>query len=140
MELKAEIFSTLDAAVEALQQAGEIAPGGLIVLGCSTSEVAGGRIGKNSVPELGDAIAETMIDTCRALGLRIPEEISIVGFDDMPLCRYARPPLTTVRQDRMNLGKSAFAALSALLSGIPLSTMLLRAELIKRSSCAAPKK
>ena len=87
-----------------------------------------------------DNLAYSVLLHCRELGLRIPEDISIVGFDDMPLCRYARPPLTTVRQDRMNLGKSAFAALSALLSGIPLRTMLLRAELIKRSSCAAPNK
>ena len=69
MELKAEIFSTLDAAVEALQQAGEIAPGGLIVLGCSTSEVAGGRIGKASVPELGEIIAQAMLEACRKRGL-----------------------------------------------------------------------
>lgn len=87
-----------------------------------------------------DNLAYSVLLHCRELGLRIPEDISIVGFDDMPLCRYARPPLTTVRQDRTDLGKSAFAALSALLSGIPLSTILLRAELIKRSSCAAPKK
>ena len=69
MELKAEIFSTLDAAVEALQQAGEISPGGLIVLGCSTSEVAGGRIGKASVPELGEIIAQAMLEACRKRGL-----------------------------------------------------------------------
>ena len=87
-----------------------------------------------------DNLAYSVLLHCRELGLRIPEDISIVGFDDMPLCRYARPPLTTVRQDRIDLGKSAFSALSALLSGIPLSTMLLRAELIERSSCAAPKK
>lgn len=86
-----------------------------------------------------DNLAYSVLLHCRELGLRIPEDISIVGFDDMPLCRYARPPLTTVRQDRMDLGKTAFSAMSALLSGIPLSTMLLRAELIKRSSCAAPK-
>ena len=86
-----------------------------------------------------DNLAYSVLLHCRELGLRIPEDISIVGFDDMPLCRYARPPLTTVRQDRIDLGKSAFSALSALMSGIPLSTMLLRAELIQRSSCAAPK-
>ena len=88
-----------------------------------------------------DNLAYSVLLHCRELGLRIPEDISIVGFDDMPLCRYARPPLTTVRQDRIDLGKSAFSALSALMSGIPLSTMLLRAELIQRSSCGpAPKK
>lgn len=69
MELNHEIFTVLDAAVEALQKAGDIAPGGLIVLGCSTSEVAGARIGKGSVPELGEVIAEAMLAACRKRGL-----------------------------------------------------------------------
>lgn len=69
MELNDEIFTVLDAAVEALQKAGDIAPGGLIVLGCSTSEVAGARIGKGSVPELGEVIAEAMLTACRKRGL-----------------------------------------------------------------------
>ncbi len=69
MELNHEIFTVLDAAVEALQKAGDIAPGGLIVLGCSTSEVAGARIGKGSVPELGEVIAEAMLAACRKHGL-----------------------------------------------------------------------
>ncbi len=69
MELKNEIFAALDAAVDALQKAGNITPGGLIVLGCSTSEVAGARIGKGSVPELGEVIAEAMLTACRKRGL-----------------------------------------------------------------------
>ena len=69
MELKQEIYTVLDAAVGALQQAGEIAPGGLIVLGCSTSEVAGARIGKGSVPELGEIIAAAMLEACHKRGL-----------------------------------------------------------------------
>ena len=69
MDLKHEINTVLDAAVEALQAAGEIAPGGLIVLGCSTSEVAGARIGKGSVPELGETIAEAMLSACAAHGV-----------------------------------------------------------------------
>lgn len=69
MEWKDEIFTVLDAAVDALQTAGHIAPGGLIVLGCSTSEVAGARIGKGSVPELGVIIAEAMLSACRKRGL-----------------------------------------------------------------------
>ena len=69
MELKHEIRTVLDAAVDALQKAGDIPEGGLIVLGCSTSEVAGARIGKGSVPELGVIIAEAMLDACRKRGL-----------------------------------------------------------------------
>ena len=87
-----------------------------------------------------DNLAYSLLLHCRELGLRIPEDISIIGFDDMPLCRYSRPPLTTVRQDRMDLGKSAFSAMNALMAGIPLSSIFLRAELITRSSCGpAPK-
>lgn len=64
-----EIRLTLRQAVDALAEAGHIQPGGLIVLGCSTSEVAGARIGKGSVPELGKVIARAMLEACQAHGL-----------------------------------------------------------------------
>lgn len=64
-----EICLTLRQAVDALAEAGHIQPGGLIVLGCSTSEVAGARIGKGSVPELGEVIARAMLEACQAHGL-----------------------------------------------------------------------
>jgi len=67
--LQNDIFTIIGKAVDALQQAGEIAPGGMIVLGCSTSEVAGARIGKGSVPELGQIIASAMLEACRKRGL-----------------------------------------------------------------------
>lgn len=67
--LQQEIQLTLRQAVDALVEAGQIAPGGLIVLGCSTSEVAGARIGKGSVPELGSVIAQAMLDACKAHGI-----------------------------------------------------------------------
>ncbi len=64
------IQAQLRQCIEYLAKEAGLKPGAVLVLGCSTSEVAGGLIGKNSVPELGDAIAQTMIDTCKALGLR----------------------------------------------------------------------
>lgn len=67
--LKNEINAALSAAVDALCSAGHIAPGGVIVLGCSTSEVAGARIGKGSVPELGEVVAEAMLSACAAHGV-----------------------------------------------------------------------
>lgn len=67
--LNKDIGRVLDAAVEALRDAGNIAPGGVIVLGCSTSEVAGARIGKGSVPELGEVIARAMLEACNKRGL-----------------------------------------------------------------------
>lgn len=67
--LQQEIESTLHKAVAALVEAGNIQAGGLIVLGCSTSEVAGARIGKGSVPELGQVIAHAMLQACHTHGL-----------------------------------------------------------------------
>lgn len=65
-----EITCQLSSCLRYLQQEAHLAPGAVVVLGCSTSEVAGGRIGHNSVPELGDALAKAMLDTCRELQLR----------------------------------------------------------------------
>ena len=63
------IQEQLKACVDYLAEQGHLKPGAAVVLGCSTSEVAGGHIGKNSVPELGDALAEAMIAACKAHGL-----------------------------------------------------------------------
>lgn len=82
-----------------------------------------------------DMLAHSVMYHCRELGVRIPEDVSILSHDDIPLCRYTTPPLTTIRQNRPALGKSAFYALSSHLNGVPLSTHLLHAELIRRASC-----
>lgn len=85
-----------------------------------------------------DLLAHTVMIHCQELGLRIPQDISIVGFDDLPLCAYTFPPLTTIRQDRTHLGKSAFYALSSLLADVPISSLLLHAKLVVRQSSGQP--
>ena len=82
-----------------------------------------------------DMLAHSAMFFCTELGLRVPDDISIIGHDDIPICRYTTPPLTTIRQDRPAIGKSAFYALSCQLNSVPLSTLLLHAELIRRASC-----
>lgn len=67
--LTQEIRQALSDAVAALVQAGQIPQGGVIALGCSTSEVAGAKIGKGSVPELGEVIAQAMLDACAEHGV-----------------------------------------------------------------------
>lgn len=67
--LAKEAELVLGECVDALAEAGQIAPGGVIVLGCSTSEVAGARIGKGSVPQMGEVIARAMMAACQRRGL-----------------------------------------------------------------------
>ena len=87
-----------------------------------------------------DVLAHSVMVHCRELGLQVPKDISILGFDNVPLCRYTIPPLTTIRQDRENLGRSAFHALTSQMNNVRVSSLLLHAELIERSSCGPSRK
>ncbi|GGJ59987.1 LacI family DNA-binding transcriptional regulator [Deinococcus roseus] len=52
-----------------------------------------------------DSTAIQAIQTCYSLGLKVPEDIAVVGFDDLPTARTSFPPLTTVRIDKEALGR-----------------------------------
>ncbi len=64
-----------------------------------------------------DQLAIGLMSGLDALGLGVPEDVSVVGFDDIALAAYARPPLTTVRQDRIALGQTAARLLLDRLDG-----------------------
>ena len=83
-----------------------------------------------------DLIAHSVMIHCAQMGRRVPEDISVLGFDDIPMCRYTIPPLTTIRQDRTNIGRSAFFALLNQLNNVYVSSHLLHPQLIRRDSCA----
>ena len=85
-----------------------------------------------------DTFASAAITQCRQLGYQVPRDISIIGFDDIPICPYTSPPLTTVRQDRIELGKSGYYALNSLMNGVSIGTVLLHADLIVRESTKQP--
>jgi DNA-binding LacI/PurR family transcriptional regulator len=74
-------------------------------------------------------------------GLRVPDDVSIVGFDDVPEAGFYLPPLTTVRQDFGEVGRQALSALVDRMSGaIPAGPRIRVApELIVRASAAAPR-
>ena len=63
--LRLETTRVLDESIEELVRAGHLEPGSLIVLGCSTSEITGARIGKGSVPELGIIVAQAFLSCPR---------------------------------------------------------------------------
>ena len=88
-----------------------------------------------------DRLANSVLIDCQERGIRVPEDLSILGFDDLPLCRFTPPPLTTIRQNRAELGKSAYFALSSQLHDVSISLIQLHTELIVRSSCGkAPRR
>lgn len=81
-----------------------------------------------------DLIAQGVIGECNKRGLLVPEDISVVGFDDIPPAASFDPPLTTVRQERNQLGRCAYTSLIALIRHIPISKTLLRPSLVVRKS------
>ena len=81
-----------------------------------------------------DLIASGVISECTQRGFRVPEDISVIGFDDIPLAPAMTPPLTTIRQDRNELGKGAYVVLNSLIHHISISKMLMRPQLIERES------
>lgn len=81
-----------------------------------------------------DQIARAVILQCRRLGLRIPQDLSIVGFDDLPFSPRISPSLTTIRQERTELGKCGYYALDSLMNNVSIGTVLLHARLIVRHS------
>ncbi len=62
------ICASLTRALEELADAGKLTKGAQIVVGCSTSEISGGRIGKNSAPEIGEWVAGAVLDFCEKRG------------------------------------------------------------------------
>jgi len=86
-----------------------------------------------------DAVALGAMMAIRRWGLRIPDDIALVGFDDIPLAGYVDPPLTTVRLPAFDIGRKAAQLLVDLVEGRPPGTtrMLLETTLVVRASCGA---
>ncbi len=89
-----------------------------------------------------DFTAGEVYKLIRKEGLRIPEDVSVIGFDDVPAARVASPPLTTVRQDVMLMAKAAvdmaMTALSGTASSEGANCVLCPVNLIIRESTAVP--
>jgi DNA-binding LacI/PurR family transcriptional regulator len=91
-----------------------------------------------------DLMAAAVVHAAEDAGLRVPEDISVVGFDDSPLSRRLRPALTTVHQDFDAKGKAAARALTSAIarsrSGAPAVAEQHRilVDLVVRDSTAPP--
>ncbi|MCM1182781.1 MAG: LacI family transcriptional regulator [Roseburia sp.] len=83
-----------------------------------------------------DLLAVGVIKECKRLKLKLPRDLSIIGFDNLPVSETVSPALTTINQNRIELGRNSFAALYWLIAKVPISKSLLRPELIVRKSTA----
>ena len=77
-----------------------------------------------------------------AAGLRVPDDMSIVGFDDIPLARYTNPALTTVRMTASDVGATAFNALFRLIGeeAVEGDVYQIPTKLVIRESTGRPRR
>jgi LacI family transcriptional regulator len=87
-----------------------------------------------------DPMAIGVIQALHAAGLRVPDEVSVTGFDDIPIARHLTPSLTTVRQPSQQLGSVSVEALIGLIEDLPNAQgdRVLPTRLVVRASCGCP--
>lgn len=108
-------------------EGGQAAATALIASGCTAIVCAS------------DMMALGAIRAARQQGLAVPEDVSVVGFDDSPLIAFTDPPLTTIRQPVAAMGQAAVRALLEEIGGTPAphSEFVFLPELVVRGSTAA---
>jgi DNA-binding LacI/PurR family transcriptional regulator len=130
---------------QALEKAGLVFDEGLVRYGdfCEGS----GRVAMNQLLDLPeyptavfvacDLVAFGALEAIKERGLTVPDDVALVGFDDVPLAHYVDPPLTTVRLPAYRLGYRAATLLTQLIGGETSEEqgILLQTELVVRQSC-----
>lgn len=93
--------------------------------------------GATALVAFNDLVAFGAMARLVELGVPVPEQLSVVGFDDVPFARYANPPLTTVAVHLDEVGRHAWARVRAAMADAEASAdLLVRAELVVRRSTA----
>lgn len=89
-----------------------------------------------------DQMAVGVLRALAERGVRVPDEMSVIGFDDIPEARFFSPPLTTIRQEFDIIGKMAIAYLmdNLLMAESTVQQMSLAPRLVVRQSTAAPRR
>lgn len=71
-----------------------------------------------------DMIALGAMKALQEMGVRVPEDVSVVGFDDLPFCEISSPPLTTLRVPNREMGKMAVRRLAEMIEGIAADAVI----------------
>lgn len=115
----------------------------LSLFGVEGGAAAAGRLLEQEITGIvcgSDLMALGAIREARSRGLRVPDDVSVVGYDDSPLIAFTDPPLTTVRQPVQAMAVAAVRALIDEINGhaAPRSEYVFRPELVVRGSTAPP--
>ena len=96
------------------------------------------RLLENGLPDAifagNDDIALGLCHELLAAGVRIPDDVAVVGFDDIPLARWATPSLSSVIQDFDALGQASLRLSDELVEGAPAHSICLKPQLVVRAS------
>ncbi len=96
-------------------------------------------IEKNDLPTAifvaGDWMALGVIQALKEHDIKVPEDISIIGYDDLDFLKYSQPALTTVSQNKLEIGKRAAQYLIQQINGETVSSLNVDVEIIERETC-----
>jgi LacI family transcriptional regulator len=134
---------------DALREAGIPIAEELIQIGDYTTEIAVPAVRTllslqnrpTAICASNDMSAIAVYQVAREMNLSIPEDISVIGFDNIPMSAYLDPPLTTVDQFMADMGTLAVEMVVDLIQGKPVTTQIQKfpTQLVIRGSCAPPK-
>lgn len=84
-----------------------------------------------------DVLGISALRALAAHDLSVPDQVAVIGFDDLWICNTVTPRLSTVRQDTMRAARLLVDSVEALIEGAPVSTTKIPTELVIRESCGA---
>jgi DNA-binding LacI/PurR family transcriptional regulator len=106
----------------------------------AATELLSNRVRPTAVVAYSDVVAIAVIRAAHVLGLRTPEDVSVIGFDDIDVAAFVEPPLSTIRQPKRSMGRQAMDALLEALAGASQPRRLtIEGELVARSSTGPAK-
>jgi len=102
--------------------------------------LAAGRELPRAIVCANDQTALGVMSALREHGVRVPGQVAVTGFDDIPMARHLRTALTTVRQPIREIGRTAFEVVHSMIKGeqSPERDIVLATELVRRESCGCP--
>ncbi|WP_260679253.1 LacI family DNA-binding transcriptional regulator [Thalassomonas sp. M1454] len=101
----------------------------------ATKELLARNVSFDSIFAATDLIAIGALRALKDNGLKVPDDVAVVGFDDIPIASFTSPALTTAKQDTALAGRLLVDNLLKLIGGEKPSTLLIPTQIIERKSC-----